>query len=149
MMDMKDAKKSRERLAALIEKMPGVKEIVEVRQSGLFEVPVKGEQSYLKNFETIFGKRTRDGVDVECTALLIPEPDSRHDENAVRVFINGLLVGYLERPSGKKLCDSLKRTKRWGVVVQVQANVRGGWYRGESDKGEFGVWLDFPSLLPQ
>lgn len=124
-------------------------EIVEIHGTGLFEVPVVGEQSYLENFEKIFGKRGREGVNVQCTALLIPEPDSPHDKNAVRVVISKQLVGYLKRESGKKLCDSLKRTKRWGVVVQVQANVRGGWYRSESDKGEFGVWLDFPSLLPR
>ena len=128
----------------------GEHEVVEVRQSGSFELPIVGEQSYTKNFEKLFGKRNREGVDVVCAALLIPEPDNPYDANAVRVFIKEMLVGYLERESAKKLCDSMKRTKRWGgVAVKVQANVRGGWYRSESDQGEFGVWLDFPSLLPQ
>lgn len=127
----------------------GEQEVVEIQGSGSFELPIVGEQSYVANFEKIFGKRGRDGVNVQCTALLIPEPDNAYDKNAVRVVISKQVVGYLERESAKKLCDSMKRTKRWGVVVQVQASVRGGWYRGESDQGEFGVWLDFPSLLPR
>ncbi len=123
----------------------GEQEVVEIHGSGSFDVPVVGEQSYLQNFEKVFGKRGREGVDVQCTALLIQEPTNRTDKNAVQVFIGQELVGYLERESAKNICDSLKRLGRSGIVIKVKANVRGGWYRSESDQGHFGVWLDFPS----
>lgn len=120
-------------------------DVIQVNGSGSFEVPVVGEQSYVQNFERIFGKRTIDGIDVQCTALLIPEPNNPYDKNAVRVLIDGILVGYLERASAKNVCASLKRMDKWGVALQVQARVKGGWYRSASDSGDFGVWLDFPS----
>lgn len=41
------------------------------------------------------------GSDGTFTAVLIPEDDNPHDENAVRVEVEGLHVGYLSRECAK------------------------------------------------
>ena len=121
-------------------------DVIPIVGNGEFEVHVVGESSYLANFESIFGPCSEEGVDVFCKAFLIPEPENPYDKNAVRVTIAQKLVGYLARPEAKKLTESLKRVGRLHMVVQVDARVRGGWYRNPDTFGHFGVMLDFPDL---
>lgn len=121
-------------------------EVIEIKGNGSFGVAVVGEASYRKTFEGIFGKRCADGYEAKCQATLVPEPNNKYDANAVQVMIKNKLVGYLDRESARRVVESLKRTNRVGAVVKVPALVKGGWYRGPDDQGEFGMWIDFPAL---
>lgn len=121
-------------------------EVIQIMGDGSFGVAVVGEASYRKTFEKLFGKRNADGYESTCFATLVPEPSNKYDKNAVQVMIDNKLVGYLDRESARRVVESLKRTNRIGAIVKVPALVKGGWYRGADDQGEFGMWIDFPAL---
>lgn len=110
--------------------------------STTFNVACVGESSYLKNLEALCGDRTEDGIDIVTTATLIPESDNSYDKNAVVVRIDGWTVGYLNRQ------DAVTYRKKYkpgpGEGRSFKANIRGGWDRGETDKGHFGVFLNLP-----
>jgi hypothetical protein len=109
-----------------------------------YRLEVAGERNYLANFERIFGKRDADGVDEEIEALLVLEPTNPYDPNAVRVEVDGLTLGYLSRHSAPAFRSMLR--SRFGNADRAIASgiVRGGWYRGSDDQGDFGVTLDVP-----
>lgn len=119
---------------------------IEIKGNGTYSVPVVGEASYRTNFEALFGERCSTGIKTECRATLVPEPSNKYDKNAVQVMIDNTLVGYLDRDSARRVVESLQRTNRIGAIVKVPALVKGGWYRGPDDQGEFGMWIDFPAL---
>ena len=47
------------------------------------------------------------------TANLVPEPDNKHDPNAVRVEVGGLHVGYV--PRGSSISAQRGIVVKWGV----------------------------------
>lgn len=104
-----------------------------------FPMEVVGESYYQKNLEAICGKRTEEGEDRIVTAVLIPYDSNSHDPMAVRVEIQGKIVGHLSREMARKY-----RTLHSKVKVQCQANIRGGWRRSHGDIGHYGVRLDLP-----
>ena len=110
--------------------------------SASFSMEVVGESNYQQALERICGGVTRDGVEKLTTATLVLEDSNPYDKNAVRVDISGSTVGYLSRESAKSY---RRRLKKEGVSSQTQqcpALIRGGWDRGQNDKGSFGVRLD-------
>ena len=108
---------------------------------GSFRIAVVGEASYQDNLERICGARKKDGENLVTDAVLIPEDDNPADRNAVRVTIRGLTVGYLSRPDAADYRKGIQGASF--ARVQCKAQIRGGWDRGPSDRGHYGVWLDF------
>jgi hypothetical protein len=102
-----------------------------------FSIPVVGESNYQEALEGFCGGRSPDGSDRECEADLIPEDDNRYDANAVRVEIGGRTVGYLARPDA----EDYRRLYR-SRAMRCPAVIRGGWDRGPTDRGAFGVYVD-------
>jgi len=106
-------------------------------------VDVVGESHYQGALlETAEGS-TEDGAAVsERTVFLMPEPQNPHDPNAVRVFMMpGGLVGYLSREDAISYRPVIDELARSGQVVACEAEISGGWDRGEDDRGSFGVRL--------
>lgn len=104
------------------------------------ELPINGESHYQDALAKICGGRDQMSANQECVAILVPDPANLYDSNAVRVEINGLLVGHLSRTSAARLQPSIvKLTKRQPVAVR--ARIRGGWDRGAGNEGSFGVLL--------
>src|SRR4051794_32779100 len=64
---------------------------------GYETLEVVGESNYQDALWQIVGGFRRDAVRFSCTAVLLPEPDNRYDENAIRVIVESHLVGYLAR----------------------------------------------------
>jgi hypothetical protein len=104
-----------------------------------FNAEVVGESQYQVNLSKLTGGRTRDGAEKLATAVLIFENDNSHDGNAVRVEIEGLVVGYLPREAARAWRES-GRSDRF----TCPALIRGGWDRGGGDTGNFGVRLALP-----
>jgi len=107
-----------------------------------YPVEVVGESHYQAALEAICGGRSRDGAQKEVTACLILENTNPYDENAVRVDVDGRTVGYLPRPAARTYRRRLKKSGRSDATVECAAIIRGGWDRGRSDKGYFGIWLN-------
>ncbi|MDV8155194.1 hypothetical protein [Acinetobacter bereziniae] len=94
---------------------------------------IVGEGFYQQNLRKIAGPKEEISKFHECTARITSEPTNKFDKNAVKVEINGLLVGYLSRGDAQKLAG--KRINR-----TVDAVIDGGWY-DDIDEGQYGVKL--------
>lgn len=111
---------------------------------GDFAMNVVGESHHQLEIERIAGGRTGNSAHMECVATLVPEPDNPHDPNAVLVTIDGLSVGYLEHNIAPLFNAALQMTGCEGATCS--AIIVGGWSRGKTDRGSFGVRLD--AFLP-
>ena len=111
---------------------------------GTYSLPVVGESHYQKHFQRICGRRKRRGEDKVVQATLVLENSNKFDNNAVRVDINGLTVGYLEREHAIQYRKLLRKAGHPRLTATCDANIRGGWDDGDGDVGSYGVWLDLP-----
>ena len=96
---------------------------------------VAGESHYQDALHEIAGGQDR----LETTAALVPEPTNPHDENAVRVEIDGKLVGYLPRQAAIDYGPLVKKPTERGRTAVCEAMIAG---RG----GVLGVFLKLPEL---
>lgn len=55
-------------------------------------------------------------------ATLQPEPNNKHDPNAIKVLVRGIHVGYI----GRTDCPAIKAMLDNGRIRRVQASIRGG-----------------------
>ena len=94
---------------------------------------IVGEQSYQNNLKKIAGPKEEESKFFECNAKVSSEPLNQYDKNAVKVEINGLLVGYLSRSEAAKLAGKV-------VNKTVPAVIDGGW-KDEESTGSYGVKL--------
>lgn len=109
----------------------------------LFDLPVVGESHYQEALEAICGKRSDEGEDRVVDASLIPEDSNPHDSQAVRVDIQGRTVGYLSRDDARRFRQHLAQTGDTRGPVTCKARIQGGWDRGPSDQGSYGVSLSY------
>lgn len=121
---------------------PGHEAVAWAKGNGAFLTEVVGESHYQAALASAAGGRSFDGVDVVVVASLVPEDHNPHDPNAVCVKINDRTVGYLSRADAKRFRVEAATAIAQGLAVHCQANIRGGWDRGDGDRGHFGVWLD-------
>jgi hypothetical protein len=110
--------------------------------NGSFDFPIVGEASYQKNLALIAGQKQPNGVEIKTKAIVFLDPFNRHDKNAVRVEINGLIVGHLSKDNALQNRAWLKINKLGSITCLVDAVITGGWLRSDSE-GYFGVSLDF------
>ncbi len=76
----------------------------------------------------------------ECGAELVLDPDNPHDKNAVRVEVDGELVGHLPRGTAKRLGKRLRSLKAEGKKAICMA------YIGRASEGNpnLGISLRLP-----
>jgi hypothetical protein len=110
---------------------------------GEFAIDIVGESYYQENLEAICGPRKRDGENLTVDAHLILEDDNPYSKDAVRVEIEGLLVGRLPQSQEKAYRQHLARKRHRNDTVVCRAVIQGGWKRGD-DLGHYGVKLDLP-----
>lgn len=94
---------------------------------------IVGEQAYQDNLQKIAGKKEEDSKFVEVVAKVSSDPFNAYDKNAVKVEINGLLVGFLSREDAKHLARKV-------INKNVPAVINGGWL-DEDSEGSYGVKL--------
>lgn len=94
---------------------------------------IVGEQSYQDNLKKIAGPKEEESKFFECYAKVSSEPFNQYDRNAIKVEINGLLVGYLSKSEAAKLSSKV-------VNKTVPAVIDGGW-KDEESTGSYGVKL--------
>ena len=126
---------------------PGPRRAVrQMEGDGDFETDVVGESHYQDALAEIAGPKTEAGVDLEVKAQLVPEPDNPTDPQAVAVYIQGRKVGHLARDMAAQWVAIQARRGETGQVVEVDANITGGWRQalqgGGTSEGAFGVTLD-------
>ena len=110
-----------------------------------YSTKVVGESNYQENLRSVIGfiddeqqQVSEDGF----TANLILEDENPYDRgNAVRVEINGYIVGYLSKSDASDYRQSLSRLKVNNAVGNCSAIVSGKW-NNEVESLLFGVILD-------
>ena len=107
-------------------------------------VEVVGESYYQEALEKICGGKCREGHEKEMPALIVREKDNPYDANAIKVTIDGMKVGHLNRMMAERLAPALDA--RGISQIEGVALIVGGWDRGEKDQGHFGVSLQLPNL---
>jgi hypothetical protein len=112
---------------------------------GRFDVETVGESHYQDALEAICGPRTEDGEDRVVEAWLVLEDANPYDALAVRVDIDGHVVGYLSRVNARVYREQLAAQAVGVVRASCLARIRGGWDRGPDDQGFYGVFLDLPT----
>ena len=115
---------------------------VRLQGDGDFDFEIVGVSRYQEALEHIAGGRTEEGVQHECTAMLVPEPSNPHAPGAVRVDIAGRPVGYLARKHAAGYRRRLSHLGLSGCMAECGAMIVGGWSRGRHRSGHFGVKLD-------
>jgi hypothetical protein len=111
--------------------------------TGSETLEVVGESNYQDALWKIVGGRRDEPVRFAARAVLLPEPDNRYDSNAIKVLIDGNLVGYLSRDDAAAYHPGLLRLMNGSAnqVVALEAEIVGGGQR--SDRiGFLGVFLD-------
>jgi hypothetical protein len=102
-----------------------------------------GEANYQRALWLNVGGQTADRVRQDVVAILAPEPDNRHDSNAVSVWVGGWRVGYLARDEAAMIQPGLLGLMETsGLPVALKARIVGGGIR-EDGIGRLGVWLDY------
>ncbi|MDK6079679.1 HIRAN domain-containing protein [Massilia varians] len=120
-------------------------EVPKITGPGHYRVDVAGESFYRDSLIEICGPHRDDGVNIDVRAKLVLQDDNPHDKKAVKVMVNGLQVGHLSRDDAR----AFRRAVRYGKLSEYEtfecaALIRGGWDRGPSDRGDYGVRLDLP-----
>ena len=106
---------------------------------------VVGESHYQEELWAIVGGRRRDPVREDVIAILLPEPDNPFDENAISVWVNLKLVGYLSREDAALYREGLLRliAENDNRPIALHGQIVGGGEIEEEDRlGYLGVFLD-------
>lgn len=111
-----------------------------------FSQEVVAESFYQDALDAICGGKCEDGHERECRAVLKPEPNNKHDSNAVAVVIEGATVAYLDRAMAIEFHSAMRALGAPGSAASCAAIINGGWLRprarGKPDEGHYGVELD-------
>lgn len=109
---------------------------------GTHRLEVVGESHYQSELWFIVGGVTNERVRHSIHAVLVPQDGNRYDPNAIGVWIDGLLVGYLSGADAAAYRPGLLALQeRDGRPVALAGVVAGGGDRGGS-RGSLGVFLD-------
>jgi len=128
-------------------------------RGGWPRVDVVGEQYHSKEIRRLFpGNMPMTGMDVTRLARFVPEPSNTYDRNAVRIEVDGLLIGYLRATLASQYQPIFLAMNREGLAPVTTCEIHGYQYPADSsgtwlsrNSGEFDaqawVVLDEPHLL--
>jgi hypothetical protein len=105
---------------------------------GNYDFEIVGENNYQANIDAILKNTKADFY----TAELVPEPNNQYDPKAVRVDINGLVVGYLSRDDARSFNRRLGNKKISGMTTICKADFTGGHMLKSGETASYGVLLD-------
>jgi hypothetical protein len=118
-------------------------DVLGLASDATFPLACVGESHYQASLEAVSGPRSEEGVDLEVEACVLLENTNPYDSEAVRVDVGGRTVGYLSRPDARAYRRALESV---GVAEALTCRgcIRGGWDRGQRDRGHYGIYLDLP-----
>lgn len=116
--------------------------VIQLQRRRGYTLQVVGESYYQHNLERICGPRKPNGENRVVAARLVLDDKNPHDDQAVRVEINGLQVGHLSREDARAYRQHLLKLAQAAVIGECEAKIKGGWKRGRNDVGHYGVTLN-------
>lgn len=109
------------------------------------QLEVAGEWYRAANLRTLFARHAKvseSGSEIRLPAVLVPDAANPHDDKAVAVFVDGLHVGYMERPDAKKYHQRISKLPGGELAVTSRQ-----WLRASTDDTWARVTLSLP--LPE
>lgn len=120
--------------------------LITIEGPGTFAIEVVGVSRRQDTIAAIVAERGRSGRTVTISAQLILEDTNPHDANAVRVEIDGALIGYLGRDNAARYRADLAAAGTPDATVQCAARIVGGFETASGERAHFGVRLDLPPM---
>ena len=102
---------------------------------------VVGEAQWQETLDAICGGKCEPGHKLDVTAQLLLIEGNPYDPNAVGVFVDRKLVGYVPRYLAAELRSEILRISPDERPVTCDARIVGGWDRGDGDVGHYGIKL--------
>lgn len=88
-------------------------------------VEVAGEEHHARDMAQLLPQVLPErGVNLDLQAELVPEPNNKHDRNAVKVMVGAAHVGYLPREEAARYTPVLTGLVRAGLAPQCPAQLR-------------------------
>lgn len=119
---------------------------LEIAGPGQFAVEVVGVSRRQDALAAIVDRHGRSGRTLTIDAALVLEDTNPHDANAVRVEIDGALVGYLSRENAQRYRADLAAAGQPTATVRCKARIVGGFETASGERAHFGVRLDLPPM---
>jgi hypothetical protein len=119
---------------------------IELQGPGDFAVEVVGVSRRQDGLAAIVERHGRSGRAVTIDAVLVLEDANPHDANAVRVEIDGDMVGYLSRDNARRYRADLAAVGQPHASVRCNARIVGGFETPSGERAHFGVRLDLPPM---
>ncbi|MRW86055.1 hypothetical protein GJ698_18440 [Pseudoduganella sp. FT26W] len=93
---------------------------------GRFMVEVMNESRYQPTLRALAGGHGDNAAAAPYVATLMPDDRNAYENEAVAVFIEGRMVGYLSQKASVKFRELLRKKEAAGQLSTVDAQVRGG-----------------------
>lgn len=110
------------------------------RYDDCMRLNVVGESFYQDALKRVSQCPPRGEHGYECSAVLVPDPKNPHDKFAVRVEVNGELVGHLPRGSAKRYHKRVQGLNDEGKAVICMAYIG----RAANGNSNLGISLRVP-----
>jgi len=117
-----------------------------VRGPESFAVAAVGESNYQAALWSVVRDQTPSdrGYHMEVTARLVPEAENAYDANAIQVFIEAALVGYLSRDDAEDYEPYITELLDAADHIECAGLIRGGFLTDSGARASLGIWLDLP-----
>jgi hypothetical protein len=111
--------------------------IYEWPDTGNFDCDIVGESFYQPSIKQLTGHDNEYVENKEYTAFLIPDSNNPYDNKAIRIEINGMIVGHLSRENARRFRRRLGAKRLTEQVTSCKAVVTGGkpWHGNTSCYG--------------
>lgn len=100
-----------------------------------------GEFYYQSAFKKLVGNHGDRGVHLECLAILIPENTNQYDNQAIRIDIKGMTVGYFSRNDARRFRMRLITKRLMGQTTTCNAIIEGGQLLHEGNRSNYSLSL--------
>jgi hypothetical protein len=119
---------------------------IEIEGPRTFSIEVVGVSRWQDAIAAIVDSHGRSGRTLTIDAALVLENANPHDANAVRVEIDGELIGYLSRDNARRYRADLVAAGASQAIVRCKARIVGGFQTETGERAHFGVRLDLPPM---
>jgi hypothetical protein len=109
---------------------------------GQGRVEVRGESHYQEALDEICGGKCTEGHGRKVYAILHAEPDNPYDPNAIAIYVEEKMVGYMAKESAAEYAPIARILTDKGRIGVARAFIRGGWRRPGGDEGNYGIELE-------
>jgi hypothetical protein len=126
-------------------KLPDAAPALHWSDGGRFMAEVMTESRYQPTLKALAGEHGERAAAVQYVATLMPDDHNAYENEAVAVFIEGRMVGYLSQKASIKFRELLRKKEAAGQPSTCDAQVRGGalW---EGKRLQYVVVLDVEPL---